>query len=118
VADPAYAYEKQENASDNNIIPFRNSMQDFSTSDQSPFEPLSGITLEEIKTMIESKIMEIYAQDLIDSRSIKNSPFDSIYLCDLFPDRLDRVDRNYIKRLSDSIIDKSGEISFDDGLDE
>ena len=118
MADIALIDPKDKNTSSENILSFFRGKENSTSEQPYIFNLLVQNKLEDIKSVIESKIMEIIASDYLNDQKAANNPFDSIYLCDLAPDNIVEQDINYITKLSSIIVDKSADIEFDDGLDD
>ena len=110
-------YQEDSSSTTKNLIDFPNSPN---STTELPFLKYLSVhkKIEDIKNMVESKILELVVNDDISSRDISNNPFDSIYLCDLKPDTVEKNDIEHIRMLSEKITDKSNELIINDGLDD
>ena len=116
MSDAERIYDEENTTFTGKIIDFPHKINN--TSEQ-PFFVKAQVQnkIEDIKTMVESQVLELLANDFILTKNVINNPFDSIYLCDLKPDKVLDHDRRYLQELSLKIIDKSDDLSFNDGLD-
>lgn len=73
--------------------------------------------MDQLKAAIEVSIIQTVSRRLLASRIHQDNPFDAIYLADLTPDPLNRVDMKRILQKA-SVIDLSDKLQIDDGWDD
>jgi hypothetical protein len=120
MADLAYDVDVQENTTRNRIIDF-NSYRPYNGTVLKPsflVNMLRGNDVFEayLKEYIENSIYTIFTQMDITKLNNFESPFDSIYLCDLSPDIIEKSDFNKLNNIVSRIEDRSDEITFNDGF--
>lgn len=104
-----------------NVIPFRRQSEPVSLG-SSPFDIFDSIFNDpefdtKWKTYVESKILGVYLSQSLEALEQNDSPFDAIYISELKPDSLAQVRFDAILATK-AIVDKSHQISFDDGWDD
>jgi hypothetical protein len=72
---------------------------------------------DQVKTWIESAVMQAYLSTKTEMLGEHDGPFDPIYIAALRPDSVDSLAITALQRF-ETIEDKSMEIFFDDGLDD
>ncbi len=110
----------QRQGSQNNILEFNRYRGKLGATTASYLTDvlLSDISFQQdLKEVVEGIVFRSVFERLSEALSVSASPFDSVLIIDLVPDRVNADDLSTIEELASRIEDRSDEISFADDLE-